>query len=358
MIIIGCDFHPSHQQVAWLDQESGECSTQRLRHEGQVVREFYATLPRPARVGMEAPGYAQWFERLLSELGHPLWVGDPATIRARVVRRQKTDARDAEHLLELLCSNQFPRIWMPTPAERDTRQLLLHRNQWVQTRTAAKNQLHALAMSQGLRRQSRLWSQAGRRQLHALALGRWSAQRRADLLRWLEQLEPRIEELDQAVLDAVAQRPEALHLKGLQGVGPVTALAFVLVVGPIQRFPHSRALVSYLGLNPRENSSGGKRRLGAISKQGNRLLRGLLVEAGQSAARVDPQLRRGYLRLKFRRGAGVAKVAVARKLAVKLYWRLREWSEKHPATLPARMPGNPCTPMMAASPTTSGPSTF
>lgn len=350
MIIIGCDFHPSHQQLAVLNEETGEWITPRLKHQGQAVREFYAALPRPVRVGMEATGYAQWFERLLAELGHQLWVGDPAEIRARAVRRQKTDVRDAEHLLELLLSDRFPRIWVPSPSERDTRQLLLHRNQWVQTLTAVKNQLHALAMNQGLRKKSRLWSQAGRQELAALPLGPWAAARRADLLRLLEQLDPRIAELDRAVREQAEQRPSVRHLMQQPGVGPITALAFVLTIGPIQRFPHSRALVSYLGLNPREDSSGEKRRLGAISKQGNPLLRWLLVEAGHSAARVDPQLRRLYLRLKFRRGAGVAKVAVARKLAVKLYWRLREWSEKHPPALPAPMQGSPCTPMTAMSP--------
>lgn len=105
------------------------------------------------------------------------------------------------------------------------------------------------------------------------------------------------------------------------GIGPVTALAFVLTVGPIERFANSRKLVSYLGLNPSENSSGGRQRLGAISKQGNALMRHLLIEAAQAAARYDPELRRYYLRLKFRRGiSGVARVALARKLVVRLYW--------------------------------------
>jgi transposase len=109
------------------------------------------------------------------------------------------------------------------------------------------------------------------------------------------------------------------------GVGPVTALAFVLTIGPVSRFDRSRQLVSYLGLNPSEESSGGKQRLGSISKQGNPMLRHLLVEAAQAASKVDPELRRHYQRLKFRRGhSGVAKVAIARKLAVRLYWKLRQ----------------------------------
>ena len=123
-----------------------------------------------------------------------------------------------------------------------------------------------------------------------------------------------------------------------KGVGPVTALAFVLTVGPVERFANSRKLVSYLGLNPGEDSSGGHQRLGHISKQGNEMLRWLLVEAGHSAAQFDPELRRKYQRLVFRRGRNVAKVALARHLTVRLYWTLRQASS---ATLPAHTPGSP-----------------
>jgi len=272
---------------------------------------------------MEATGYTQWFERLVAELGHELWVGDPAEIRARAVRRQKTDTRDAEHLLDLLLSDRFPRVWVPRPEERDLRQLLKHRDKLVKMQTGIRNQLHFLAMSQGVCRKRKLWSEGGLEELARLELGRWASLRRQELLELLERLGPRIEELDRAVKAEAARRPEAVELMQQKGVGPVTALAFVLTVGPIQRFPSSRKLVSYLGLNPRENSSGGHQRLGHISKQGNEMLRWLLVEAGHTAARLDPLLERRYLRLKFRRGAKVAKVAIARRLAVRLYWKLR-----------------------------------
>lgn len=114
-------------------------------------------------------------------------------------------------------------------------------------------------------------------------------------------------------------------------MGPVTSLAYVLTLGPISRFPTSRALVSYLGLNPREDSSGGRQRLGHISKQGNQMLRWLLVEAGHGVAQFDPELGRKYKRLKFRRGGAVASVALARHLAVRLYWTLRQAGNDHAA---------------------------
>jgi len=349
MAIIGCDLHSRYQQIAMLEFSDGEMVTCRLEHENGETQKFYARLPKPSLIGIEATGYTQWFERLLAKLGHELWVGDPAEIRARALRRQKTDTRDAEHLLDLLLTKRFPRLWVPTPEERDLRQLLRHRDQLVRMRTSVKNQLHFLAMSQGVCRGRKLWSPAGRQELVELGLDSWANRRREELLQLLDQLEPKIAELDRAAEAEACRRPGVLQLMTQKGVGPVVGLAFVLTVGPVERFASSRKLVSYLGLNPREDSSGGRQRLGHISKQGNSLLRWLLVEAAQTAARLDPELRRKYLRLKFRRGANVAKVAIARRLAVGLYWRLRQARAE---ASPVRTPGSPTHSMVGATPST------
>ena len=337
MLIIGCDFHTRFEQIAMVDTTTGGTMERRLEHETGETKAFYAALPSPARVGIEATGHAQWFERMLAGQGHELWVGNPALIRAAVVRKQKTDSRDALHILQLLIEDRFPRIWIPSPSERDVRQLLRHRHKLVCFRTSVKNQLHALALGQGICRRTKLWTRVGRQELERLALGAWASRRRQELLEMLDRLNPVIEELDQAVETEAARRAEAALLMTQPGVGPVTALAFVLTLGPVTRFQNSKQVVSYLGLNPREDSSGGRQRLGSISKQGNRMLRGLLGEAAQTASQFDSELRRHYQRLKFRRGSGVAKVAIARKLAVRLYWRLREAA---PLVPPARMQGS------------------
>jgi len=323
MLIIGCDFHTRYQQIAMLNTETGELVEQRLEHENGEARNFYASLPKPVLVGMEATGHAQWFERLLAEQGHELWIGHASEIRAGAVRKQKTDTRDADHLLHLLVEKRFPRIWIPSPAERDTRQLLRHRYKLVCIRVSVKNQLHAMAMSEGICRKKKLFTAQGREQLQELSLGPWGSRRRQELLGMLDQLDPVIDELDRAVKQQAESHTQAARLMTHPGVGPVTALAFVLTIGPVARFHRSKQVVSYLGLNPCEHSSGGRQRLGSISKQGNTMMRWLLVEAGQTAVRFDTELLRLYKRLKFRRGANVAKVAVARKLAVKLYWMLR-----------------------------------
>jgi transposase len=338
MLIIGCDLHTRYQQIAMLDRETGELVERRLRHDNGEARAFYARLPEPAIVGIEATFSAPWFERLLAEFRHELWVGDAARIRAQAVRAQKTDQRDAAHLLNLLDTDRFPRLWIPSPPQRDLRQLLRHRHKLVGMRTAVKNQLQFLAMGQGICRGRKLWNAPGRAELESLELPPWTHRRCQELLKMLDQLEAAIAPLDEAVAEEAELCPEAVRLMSHPGVGPVTALAFVLTLGPVERFRRSRQVVSYLGLNPREHSSGGRQRLGGISKQGNTTLRWLLVESAQTAARLDPELQRAYQRLKFRRTASVAKVAIARKLAVRLYWMRRQQIDY--AQL-ARMSGSP-----------------
>jgi transposase len=337
MKIIGCDFHPSFQQIAMLDLGTGEYTRKKLLHASGEAAEFYGSLQREqVRVGIEATGSTRWFERLLEGLGHELVMGDAAKIRASCVRRQKTDARDADQLVQLLERDQFPAVWVPSACERDLRELVLHRHKLVAMRTRIKNQLQHVALNEGLQKKRQLWTKPGRQWLEQLVLPHWTEQRRTDLLHLLDQLEAKIEELNQAVEQAAGQDARVRLLRTHSGVGPITALAFVLVIGDITRFRRSKKLVSYLGLIPSEESSGTRRRLGSISKQGNTLLRTLLVEAGQSAARCDPELRRAYQRLcRKKPHTGIGKVMVARKLAVRLYWMLKTQQPYRPARRPS-----------------------
>jgi transposase len=202
--------------------------------------------------------------------------------------------------------------------------LLVHRHKQVQARTRTKNQLQAMALSHGVQKKRKLWTKTGRAELEQLPLLPYAAQRRQGLLEALDGLEAEIVGLDRRVEQEARERPEAVRLMTHPGVGPVTALAMVLTLGPAERFGSAKQVGSYFGLIPSEESSGGKQRLGRISKQGSSFLRFLLVEAGQTAARLDPHLKRFYRRLAMRKNRSVAKVAVARKLATRLYLMLRE----------------------------------
>jgi transposase len=333
MMIIGVDYHPSFQQIAFLDQETGECGERRLNHsEGEADRFYRDLLQRGmhVRVGMEATGFSRWFERLLAELGFELWIGHAAEIKTRRVRKQKTDRLDAQLLLKLMLEDRFPRIWAPSPENRDLRQLLWHRHRLVQMRTRIGNQLRALAMNEG-QRSKKPWSEAGRAQLEKLTLAPWASRRRQELLELLDRLHPRIEELTAAVEQEARKRPEVLRLMTHPGVGPLTALAYVLIIGTPERFPCGKQLGSYVGMIPSEDSSGGKQRLGHISKQGNSFLRFLLVEAAQAAARSNLDWCRRYRHLAMRRHRNIAKVAMGRRLAIRLYWMWRDGCEYSPS---------------------------
>ena len=325
-MIIGCDYHPGFQQIALVDSETGELQERRLEHR-EDAEKFYRDLSvRGARVrlGMEASGHARWFERLFSELGFELWIGDAAEIRTKRVRKQKTDRQDAQLILRLLLEDRFPRVWVPSPENRDLRQLLWHRHRMVQARTRIMNQLQAVALNEGLRCKKKLWREAGREQLDSFKLAPWASRRRRDLLELLDRLSPTIAELTQAIEQEVEKRPEAQRLQTHPGVGFLTALAFVLIIGRAERFQCGKQIASYLGLVPSEESSGDRRRLGHITKQGSSLLRFLLVEAAQVTVRSDPEWRSRYFHLAMRRGRKIAKVAMARRLAVRLYWMWRK----------------------------------
>jgi len=242
---------------------------------------------------MEASGQARWFERLVAELQFELRIGDAAEIRTKRVRKQKTDRQDAQLILRLLLEDRFPQIWVPSWENRDLRQLLWHRHRMVQARTRIMNQLQAVALNEGLRCQKRLWRKHGRQQLESFRLAPWASRRRRCLM---------------------------TH----PGVGPLTALAFMLIIGRAERFQCGKQIASYLGLVPLEDSSGNRRRLGHITKQGSSMLRFLLVEAAQVTARSIPQWRSKYFHLMMRRGRKIAKVAMARRLAIRLYWMWRK----------------------------------
>jgi transposase len=326
MLIIGCDFHSSFQQIAIFDNQTGEIEEKKLLHPAEAM-EFYRGLIGPVLVGMEAGSPCQWFRRLLAECGQELWVGDAARIRAAESRKQKTDRRDADLILKLLIEGRFPRIWLPTEAERDVRQLLMDRHHRMRARTQVKNQLQSLALNQGMQKGSKLWSESGMQALRELPMMEHAGRRRDDLLRTVCELDAQIAALDVLVRRQAEGREDARRLMTHPGVGPQTALGMVLTLGDVSRFESAKKVASYLGLIPGEYSSGNKQRLGHISKQGSSLMRFLLVEAGQTAARGDEPLRRAYARLAAKKSRAVAKVMVARRLAVRLYWMLRnEWT--------------------------------
>lgn len=324
MRIIGCDLHSRQQTLAMLDVDTGEVEERVLAHEGEQVREFYAGLPGPVRVGIEATGSMHWFLELMDELGVECQVGHPAKIRACEPRKQKHDRRDAMLLLNLLAEDRFPKIWMPTMEQRDVRELLLYRHQWVRIRVRMQNALQSIALSHGLRRGTSLWSKAGLEAIGALALPPYRTQRRDALVRTYRQLQTEIEALDKTVAACAEQRPQARRLMTHPGVGPITGLATEVFLGDATRFADGKAVASYVGMIPSEFSSAGRQRCGALTKQGNALVRFLWCEAVGHAARRDDALKRFFRRKLAQKGLGKATVATGRKLGIRLWIMMRD----------------------------------
>jgi transposase len=332
--------------VSWLDSETGETGERKLVHATGDGKMFYQHLAAPALIGMETTGNSQWFIELVQDLGHEIWIGDAAQIRASYVRKQKTDKRDAAYILKLVVEGRFPRLWTPDREQRDLRQLVLHRHKLVEIRSRVKNELQHLSLNKGMQKKRTLWSQAGQELLRALPLKPWASCRREDLLGLLRMLDEQIGKLDRAMQHAAEEHPQAKLLMTQPGVGPHTALAYVLTIGDVTRFQRGKQIASYLGLIPREESSSGRQKLGAITKQGNRLVRSLLVEAAQVAMRYDPQFRKEYLHRCHQKPKAVAKVAAARKLAIRLYWMLRT-QKPYPEIV--RIESSPRVPLVGAS---------
>jgi transposase len=266
----------------------------------------------------------QWFLKLLEELGIECRVGDATKIRAAEPRKQKHDRRDAELILKLLVENRFPAIWLPSQELLDLRALLLHRHHWVRLRTQIQNALQAIALSNGLRRGPGLWSYDGQAKIAFLPLPPHASYRRSMLQALYRKMEEEIEQLTKQVAEQAEQRAGAQLLMTHPGVGPVTALGTDVFLGDAQRFADGKALASYVGLIPREYSSGAHQRLGALTKQGSPFLRFLWNEAAAHAVRRDPELQRFYRRKLVQKGIGKSRVAAARKLGIRLWIMLRD----------------------------------
>jgi len=319
-VYLGVDFHARTQTVCWCDTEDGVIHQRTLDHERDDVRAFYAQFAAPALVGLESSGYALWFHHLLADLGHQVQVGDAAAIRKFAQRRQKNDRRDAA-----LLRGDFPAVHVPPPASRDVLGLLRYRHRLVRVRTLLRNGLQAVALNHQLRLGPALFRTRGLVQLQALPLQGAHAAQRHHSLALLDELQKNILEVEE-VLEARADDDRVRRLRTHPGVGLLTALAVVHTLEPVTRFDRARRVAAYCGLDPQEHSSGDTVRFGHISKQGNRLLRFLLVEAAHTAVGPgqDDDLRRFYFHLLVKKHSAVATVAVARKLVLRLYRMLRD----------------------------------
>jgi transposase len=323
-LYIGVDFHPHQQTIAWCDTRTGEIQTTDLINDPEIVREFYSSLPEPAIIGIEASARARWFENMLFETSHKLFVGNPVLIRKRATSRHKSDRRDAELILQLLLRDEFPAIWRRPPESDQILEMLRLRQSLVRQRTGVYNRLQALAHDVGLPK-GRIRTKSFQKLLKSVPMNEVASIRREQLFSLVEKLDEQMGELNDWLKKKADKDKSVQLLLSQKGVGNLTALATVHTLGDVSRFQRlSKQIVSFAGLDPVEDSSAGRVRFGSISKAGSRLLRYQLGLSGQIACRSDAKLKSFYKRLSKKKPKPVAKTAVARKLLVKLSIMLRD----------------------------------
>jgi len=322
-IYIGVDFHARQQTVCSLKTEEGVINTHNLKHQDKdEVRAFYQQFSGRVIVGIEASGYSPWFEELLEELGHEVWLGDAAEIRRRARWRQKNDRRDAELILDLLVHDEFPRLHRPSPQSREILRMLRYRQKLIKIRTIGKNSLQALALQSGLAKRGHLFTKAGRQELRTAQMSpamQWQREQ------WFQLLEPLNERLLETMLWLKQQSQDDARIKLLRthpGIGLLTSLCVAHTLWPV--FRNQRKVAAYAGLEPMERSSAERKHFLGVSKAGSRVLRYLLVEAAHTAVKKDDDLKRFYERLATRRGRPKAKTAAARKLLIRSFIMLRD----------------------------------
>lgn len=325
-VYIGVDFHARQQTISYLTTEDGEIQHLMLLHEKvETVRVFYEQFAgQQVIVGFEASGYAAWFEELLEELEYEIWVGHATYIRQFAKRRQKNDRRDADLILELMVSGDFPRIHRYGKHTRQMLQQLRYRQRLVKMRTMLVNMLLFMAGSRGHKFRSQLQSKRGQARLATLELPPPLGQQRDELLPLLAELDQKIAAVERWLEQKTAGDVAIQRLRTHPGIGLLTSICIRFTLEDVSRFANSRRVAGFAGFDPMEDTSDQRRRIGAISKQGSRWLRFFLVEAGQVAQRRDAELARVYQRISKRRGHAKAKVAVARRLLVRAFIMLRD----------------------------------
>lgn len=316
MVHVGVDLDKRSSQIAVLS-EDGEVGQQRLANDAVQLEKFFAQLPPHTPIAIEASSTWWWLVDLLEQLGHQPVLSNPKQTKAIAAARLKNDRVDAERLALLLRGELLPIVWIPPAALREARELVRHRIQLVWLRGVIRNRLQAMLARRNLQPTSgKSWlTQRGQRELQRLPLTEVPSRIRADCGTLLPALDAQIRRLDVELVTRWGRDPRVQRLMTIPGIGPFIAIVLVLELGDIQRFASAKRVASYVGLTPRVRGSAGRVRAGHITKEGNRLLRWVLVLAATQAIRRPGPLRTWFHAVKKRRGKKVARVALARRLA-------------------------------------------
>ncbi len=335
MRAIGLDVNLEFCEVAIADGAELR-SAGRIATRPEEIELFAQSLGPDDRVALEVTGNAWEIKRLIEPHVAEVIVVSPGDTGIRGARA-KTDRLDARALARLLAAGELKAVWVPDRDTQVMRRRLQRRGQLVSARSRSKNQIHATMMRCLIGRPpfSDLFGVKGRRWLAGPALPEEERESVDSALRQVEFLDSEIEAVERLISAAALESAEVRRLMTVPGVNVICAATFMAAVGEIRRFPSTRKLVAYLGLDPKVSQSGsGPATHGRVSKQGSVAGRHALVEASWSAVRQPGPLHAFYERIRARRGHSVAIVACARKLAC-LLWCLLTRSEDYAFAQPS-----------------------
>jgi transposase len=320
MVHVGVDLHKRVSQIAVLTDE-GDLQPHRFANDPQRLEAFLGQLPAQSPIAIEATGTWWWLVDLLERLGHQPVLSHPKATKAIAAARLKNDKVDAQRLARLLRGDLLPTVWIPPAALREARELVRHRINLVWLRSAVRNRLLSMLARRNLQpsRVKNWLTPGGQRELRALALTPSPGTIRDDCLTLLPLLDAQIRRLDAELVQRWGHDPRGQRLTTIPGIGPFIAIVLVLELGDIARFPSAKHMASYIGLTPRVRASADRVRSGHITREGNRLLRWVLVLAATQASRRPGPLRVWFRMVQPRTGKKRARVALARRLAELVY---------------------------------------
>ena len=321
---VGVDLHQRFCYLTAVDASGKTLKQSQVVNEGAALRAWLRQVPGPRQVVVEACGFWPAFARAVQSEADRLVMVHPQRMKAIASARLKNDKVDSETLAHLSRADLLPEAWMANERTQQARLLTRLRITLGQQRAKAKNQLQAVLHQEGfLKPVADVFGKKGRVWLAGLALSPMGRVVVEVWLRIVDQMDAAIAE-QQKALEAMAKVDvRAKWLQTVPGIGSYSAMVILAEVGEIERFHTKRALASYAGLTPSVRESAGKKKRGGIGHHGSGTLRWILLQVAQVAARTSPAARAWYLRLKKRKPAQVALIALARKLLTAVWALLR-----------------------------------
>jgi transposase len=321
---IGVDLHQRFCYLTAVDASGRQLKQGQVVNEGGALRAWLRQVPGPRQVVLEASGFWPGFVRAVQPEADRLVMVHPQRMKAIASARLKNDKVDSETLAQLSRADLLPEAWMADERTQQVRLLTRLRITLGQQRAKAKNQLQAVLHQEGfLKPVADVFGKRGRAWLAELAL---SPAARVVVQVWLkvvDQMDAAIAEQETELKKMAAADARAKWLQSVPGIGAYSAMVILGEVGEIERFGTKRALASYAGLTPSVRESAGKRKRGGIGHHGSGTLRWIMLQVAQVACRHSPAARAWYQRLKQRKPAQVALIALARKLLTAVWALLR-----------------------------------